>query len=71
LFNYLTGYGELPQWRKLIVAPSRMQAFMDREDRSGDRFIRKPARKGRIIASEWTAGNRPWCRRCTEPVKQA
>jgi polyphosphate kinase len=28
LFNYLTGYTELPQWRKLIVAPSRMQAFM-------------------------------------------
>ena len=28
LFNYLTGYCELPQWRKLIVAPSRMQAFM-------------------------------------------
>jgi polyphosphate kinase len=28
LFNYLTGYCELPQWRKLVVAPSRMQAFM-------------------------------------------
>lgn len=28
LFNYLTGYSELPQWRKLVVAPSRMQAFM-------------------------------------------
>jgi polyphosphate kinase len=28
LFNYLTGYCELPHWRKLIVAPSRMQAFM-------------------------------------------
>ncbi|OWK34387.1 polyphosphate kinase 1 [Fimbriiglobus ruber] len=28
LFNYLTGYAELPQWRKLIVAPSRMQPFM-------------------------------------------
>jgi polyphosphate kinase len=27
LFNYLTGYGELPAWRKLVVAPSRMQAF--------------------------------------------
>ena len=22
LFNYLTGYGELPQWRKLVVAPA-------------------------------------------------
>jgi polyphosphate kinase len=28
LFNYLTGYGELPQWRKLLVAPSRLQTFM-------------------------------------------
>jgi polyphosphate kinase len=28
LFNYLTGYGELPQWRKLVVAPSRLQQFM-------------------------------------------
>lgn len=27
LFNYLTGYGELPQWRKLVVAPSRLQLF--------------------------------------------
>jgi polyphosphate kinase len=27
LFNYLTGYGELPQWRKLVVAPSKMQTF--------------------------------------------
>jgi polyphosphate kinase len=28
LFNYLTGYTELPQWRKLVVAPSRLQSFM-------------------------------------------
>lgn len=28
LFNYLTGYSELPHWRKLVVAPSRMQTFM-------------------------------------------
>ncbi|VTS07030.1 polyphosphate kinase 1 [Tuwongella immobilis] len=28
LFNYLTGYSELPQWRKLVVAPSRLQAFL-------------------------------------------
>ena len=28
LFNYLTGYGELPQWRKLVVAPSRLQHFV-------------------------------------------
>jgi polyphosphate kinase len=28
LFNYLTGYSEVPQWRKLVVAPSRLQAFI-------------------------------------------
>ena len=28
LFNYLTGYAELPQWRKLIVAPSRLLTVM-------------------------------------------
>ncbi|MBU6294454.1 MAG: polyphosphate kinase 1 [Planctomycetes bacterium] len=28
LFNYLTGYCEPPQWRKLIVAPSHLQPFM-------------------------------------------
>jgi polyphosphate kinase len=46
LFNYLTGYAELPQWRKLLVAPSRLQTVLiekiDREaanQRSG-----KPAR---------------------------
>src|SRR6185369_9580970 len=46
LFNYLTGYCELPQWRKLIVAPSRLQTFMieriDQEAALGP--------KGRIIA---------------------
>jgi polyphosphate kinase len=28
LFNHLTGYAELPQYRKLVVAPSRMLHFM-------------------------------------------
>ncbi len=28
LFNYLTGYAALPQWKKLIVAPSRLMNFM-------------------------------------------
>ncbi|MFM7149974.1 MAG: RNA degradosome polyphosphate kinase, partial [Gemmataceae bacterium] len=46
LFNYLTGYCELPQWRKLIVAPSRMLKFMIEK-------INREASlkgKGRIIA---------------------
>jgi polyphosphate kinase len=46
LFNYLTGYCELPKWRKIAVAPSRLQAFMiekiEREAELGPR--------GRIIA---------------------
>jgi len=49
LFNYLTGYGELPQWRKLIVAPSRLQDFMleklDQEIRH-----EQAGRGGRVIA---------------------
>jgi polyphosphate kinase len=46
LFNYLTGYCELPQWRKLAVAPSRLQAFMI------EKIKREAALggKGRVIA---------------------
>ena len=46
LFNYLTGYAELPQWRKLLVAPSRLQTVMiekiDRE--AANHRAGKPAR---------------------------
>jgi polyphosphate kinase len=49
LFNYLTGYGELPQWRKLVVAPSRLQAFMiEQIDREAE--LQRSGREGRIIA---------------------
>lgn len=49
LFNYLTGYCELPLWRKLIVAPSRMQAFM-LERIEQERAAQEAGREGRIIA---------------------
>ncbi len=49
LFNYLTGYGELPQWRKLIVAPSRLQAFMI-EKIARETHLQQIGREGRIIA---------------------
>jgi polyphosphate kinase len=49
LFNYLTGYGELPQWRKLVVAPSRLQAFMV-EKIEQETAHQKAGREGRIIA---------------------
>lgn len=49
LFNYLTGYSELPQWRKLVVAPSRMQAFMLEKIDQETRFQRA-GKEGRIIA---------------------
>jgi len=49
LFNYLTGYGELPQWRKLVVAPSRMQAFII-ERVEQEIAHTKAGREGRIIA---------------------
>jgi polyphosphate kinase len=49
LFNYLTGYGELPQWRKLVVAPSRMQSFMI-EMIEREIAHQKAGKGGRIIA---------------------
>jgi polyphosphate kinase len=49
LFNYLTGYSDVPQWRKLVVAPSRMQGFMiERIDQ--ETAHQKAGRGGRIIA---------------------
>src|SRR5208283_6191912 len=49
LFNYLTGYSELPQWRKLVVAPSRLQAFLI-ERLAQDSAHAQAGRLGRIIA---------------------
>lgn len=49
LFNYLTGYGELPLWRKLVVAPSRMQGFMI-ERIEQEIAAQKAGKEGRIIA---------------------
>jgi polyphosphate kinase len=49
LFNYLTGYGELPQWRKLVVAPSRLQTFM-LEKIDQETALQAAGREGRIIA---------------------
>ena len=49
LFNYLTGYGELPQWRKLIMAPSRMQSFMV-EKIGAEAALQRAGKEGRIIA---------------------
>lgn len=47
LFNHLTGYAELPQYRKLIVAPSRLQPFMiERIDREAAN--KKAGKKARI-----------------------
>jgi len=49
LFNHLTGYAELPQYRKLIVAPSRMQNFMiERIER--EEANQRAGKKARIIA---------------------
>jgi len=49
LFNYLTGYCELPQWRKLVVAPSRMQAFMI-EKIGHETALQQSGKEGRIFA---------------------
>jgi polyphosphate kinase len=49
LFNYLTGYCELPQWRKLVVAPSKMQGFMI-EKIEQETALQAAGKGGRIIA---------------------
>jgi polyphosphate kinase len=49
LFNYLTGYSELPGWKKLIVAPSRLQDFMIEMIEKEAEFERV-GKGGRIIA---------------------
>ena len=49
LFNYLTGYCDLPEWRKLIVAPSRLQSFM-LEKIEQETALQKAGKGGRIIA---------------------
>jgi polyphosphate kinase len=49
LFNYLTGYSELPSWRKLVVAPSRLQGFMV-EKIDQETANQRAGREGRIIA---------------------
>jgi polyphosphate kinase len=49
LFNHLTGYAELPQYRKLVVAPSRMLNFMvEKIDREAAN--QKAGTPGRILA---------------------
>jgi polyphosphate kinase len=49
LFNYLTGYSELPQWRKLVVAPSRMQSFFIEKIEAEAKF-QQSGKDGRILA---------------------
>jgi polyphosphate kinase len=48
LFNYLTGYSELPVWKKLIVAPSRLQDFMI-EMINKEAELQREGKEGRII----------------------
>jgi polyphosphate kinase len=49
LFNYLTGYSELPAWRKLTVAPSRLQSFMIAKIQQ-EASLQAAGKGGRIIA---------------------
>lgn len=49
LFNYLTGYSEVPQWRKFVLAPSRMQGMLiQRIEREIE--VQKGGGQGRVIA---------------------
>jgi polyphosphate kinase len=49
LFNYLTGYCELPAWKKLIVAPARLQSFMIGQIEK-EAELQRSGKSGRIIA---------------------
>jgi polyphosphate kinase len=49
LFNYLTGYCELPQWRKIVIAPSRLQSFIV-EKIDQETANQKAGKESRIIA---------------------
>lgn len=49
LFNYLTGYFELPHWEKLVVAPSRMHSLMI-EKIDQEAANQKEGKPARIIA---------------------
>jgi polyphosphate kinase len=49
LFNYLTGYCELPQWHKIVIAPSRLQSFIV-EKIDQETTNQKEGKEGRIIA---------------------
>ncbi len=49
LFNYLTGFCEPPQWRQLVIAPSKLQSFMlDKIGREAE--LQVAGKTGRIIA---------------------
>ena len=48
LFNHLTGYAALPEWRKLVVAPSRLQSVMvEKIDREAE--LQRRGRVGRVV----------------------
>ena len=49
LFNFLTGYALRPSWRKLIVAPIRLQNFM-LEKIEQEAANQRAGKKGRIVA---------------------
>lgn len=49
LFNYLTGYCELPQWRKIVIAPSRLQTVMV-EKIDQETAHQQAGKEGRVIA---------------------
>lgn len=49
LFNYLTGYCELPKWRKFLMAPDRLQDFMLEKIQQEATNV-KAGGRGRIIA---------------------
>ncbi len=47
LFNYLTGFGRPPHYRKVLVAPSHLRnAILERDRAHGRRALAERARRG-------------------------
>ena len=71
LFNYLTGYCELPQWRKADRGPEPAAGVHDREDRAGDGQPEGRHAKAGSSPRSTACWSRPSCRRFTGPARPA
>ena len=73
LFNYLTGYCELPQWRRSWLSPL-LPVGCNRscwKKSSKRRRIRRPAKRAASLPRSTAYSSRPSCNRFTRPARPA